>query len=73
MGNKVYLAVDEDGSEVIFPSEPERDYHPEGGHFWQETISFPNSYGRIVLPKGTIKKLTNKTLTWEDNPIEFFS
>ena len=28
------------------------------------------SLNRIILPKGSIKKLTGKDLTWKDNPIE---
>lgn len=57
-----YLAVNEDGCEEIFLTKPVRDWHPYG--YWDDNFS------SIPLPKGTIKKLINQELTWEDEPYE---
>ena len=54
-----WLAVDKDGDEYVYDSEPLRD----------DTL-FTN-YGKYVeLPKGSIKKLIGKPLTWDDEPVE---
>lgn len=56
-----WVAVNKNGSEKIFDFEPER----------YEEIWVPRAYTNgVYIPKGTIKKLINKELNWEDNPIE---
>lgn len=62
-----YLAVDKDGSELIFMNEPERDRRTG---WWYDSDEDTECEGGIGLPKGSIKKLTGKTLTWNDEPIE---
>jgi hypothetical protein len=60
-----WLAVDKDGAEVAFdstvPSKPER--QPHG--------SWTTYYDRVRLPKGLIKRLIGRELTWDDEPVEF--
>lgn len=56
-----WLAVDEDGSEYIFTTKPqrERDYWINEYSEWH-----------IELPKGSIKKLIGRELSWSDEPVE---
>ena len=64
-----WVAVRKNGKEGIFSHKPTRDEEldlwydevEDGGVFYDTEIS---------LPKGTIKKLIGKDLTWEDNPVE---
>jgi hypothetical protein len=60
-----WLAVDKDGSDVAFdsivPSKPER--QPHG--------SWTTYYDKVHLPKGSIKRLIGRELTWDDEPVEF--
>lgn len=58
-----WLAVDKQGVEFIF------DWHPKryGDHFWILSNSHNNS---VALPKGSIKKLIGRELTWDDEPVE---
>ena len=66
-----WLAVDKSGVECIFDNKPERNNNQ-----WDDIVY--SVYGEIyydvdigiVLPKGTIKKLIGRELTWEDNPVE---
>lgn len=59
-----WVAVDKDGIERIFPFQPYRviDY-------WTCEIytCFPVP---ITLPKGSIKKLIGRDLTWDDDAVE---
>ena len=57
-----WIAVDRNGSEVMFNLYPEREKY-----FW---YTYDDPYGRIFLPHGTIKKLIGRDLTWENEPIE---
>ena len=43
------------------------DFEPEryNDFFWVEDVG-----DDIYLPKGSIKKLIGRDLTWEDNPVE---
>ena len=64
-----WVAVDKNGEEVIYSIEPIRGtneikrnteiwvLHRIGEHY-------------IYLPKGSIKKLIGKNLTWDDEPVE---
>lgn len=54
-----WVAVDKNGDEYIFECNPHRDEDE-----WYETCDF------LELPKGSIKKLIGRDLTWSDNPIE---
>lgn len=60
-----YLCVDRSG-EYIADNEPTR--------AWFDWVGWEDVYGEsctlIPLPKGTIKKLIGKELTWEDEPYE---
>lgn len=50
-----------DNSEWIFEYEPERSV--ENGFWWDSNDS-------VELPKGSIKKLIGRELTWSDEPVE---
>lgn len=61
-----WVAVDKDSTEIIFTDKPCRMYDDvEDCEYWDTTSGM-----FVVLPKGTIKKLIGKTLTWEDEPVE---
>ena len=70
-----WLAVDINGCEWIFQNKPKQF---EG--LWEDAIyeSFDGQGGAleyhhnsdILLPKGSIKKLIGRDLTWQDEPIE---
>lgn len=70
-----WVAVDAYNDEFIFQNEPTR-YND----WWEDPIyeSFDGQGGAleyhhhsdIQLPKGSIKKLIGRDLTWEDNPVE---
>ena len=56
-----WYAVDLDGSECRYESKPIR----------TTDIWLLDDAGNIdALPAGTIKELTGKNLTWEDEPVE---
>lgn len=69
-----YVAVDKDGTEVIAFRKPKR----VNGKYWEHKIPIGWSYDgtRIEydivyeLPKGSIKKLIGRALTWDDEPVE---
>ena len=54
-----WVAVDKNGDEYIFECMPHR-YEGE----WYETCD------NQELPKGSIKKLIGRDLTWKNHPIE---
>nr|DAY63278.1 MAG TPA: hypothetical protein [Caudoviricetes sp.] len=68
----VFLAVNKNGDEVILDNFPVRQ-----GRVWtdersahDETYFSPEDHNSaIVLPKGTIHRLTGRYLTWENDPI----
>ena len=61
-----WLAVDYDGFEYIFASKPIR---CKGSKCWQ--VDYDRMLFDVVcLPKGYIKKLIGKGLSWEDEPVE---
>lgn len=61
-----WVAVDKDGTETIFTNRPCRVFDDVEDYFYWDTSS-----GLLILiPKGTIKKLIGKDLTWEDEPVE---
>ena len=55
-----WAAVDENGRECIYQFRPKRGIN-------QFIPLYPMS---MVLPKGSIKKLIDRDLTWKDNPVE---
>ena len=60
----IWLCVEEDGKELICDLKPTR----LNGHWSRELDSV---YYCTSLPKGTIKKLIGKDLTWKDEPCEY--
>lgn len=64
-----WLAVDKNGDEAIYAECPKR-FIRFGD--WDCSSSDYSSGGFcfVELPKGTIKKLIGKSLTWEDDPVE---
>lgn len=63
-----WVAVDNDKAEYVY------DYKPIRNHYlyWTEDYDKEGDpIGKSVeLPKGTIKKLIGRELTWEDEPVE---
>jgi len=58
---KIWLAVDKDGTENISVERLVRDddvWDTRGGH---------SDY--IILPRGSIEKLLGRKLTWDDEPV----
>lgn len=72
----VFLAVNKNGDEVILDNFPVRQ-----GEIWtdersahdDEYFSVEDHNSAIVLPKGTIHRLTGSYLTWENDPISLKS
>ena len=61
-----YLAVEPNGNELIFSEPPHKcDEYSTCGWFCND-----NSSQCVSVPRGTIKKITGKTITWEDEPIK---
>lgn len=63
-----YLCVDRSG-EYIANNEPLRAFFE--WHGWEDV--YGDRCTLISVPKGTIKKLIGKEMTWEDEPIELAS
>ncbi len=66
----VFLAVNENGDEVILDNFPVR----LGGVWTDERSAHDENYfssedhnSAIILPRGTIYRLTSKSITWEDD------
>lgn len=59
-----WVAVNQDGTERIFSDcyKPIRGYYIEHLGEWVGL--------GVIVPKGTIKKLIGRNLSWEDNPVE---
>lgn len=72
----IFLAVNKNGDEIILDNTPARQ-----GEIWTDERSthdeeyFPieDHNSAIVLPKGTIRRLTGRDLKWEDDPISLKS
>ena len=64
----VYLAVNKDGSEVVSNTRIKRfkDYWVD--EFFEHEF---DTIDVVFLPKGSIKKLIGREVSWEDNPVEF--
>lgn len=62
-----WVAVHKNGGESIFAFEPIRRFDC----WWSESTPENDWYNtEIELPKGSIKKLIGKDLSWQDNPVE---
>lgn len=59
-----WVAVNKEGTEKMYPREPKR-----CETMWDEFLEPDNPFA-IVIPKGSIKKLIGRDLSWEDNPVE---
>lgn len=67
-----WLAINEDGTELIYKSRPTR---MKNSGIWIGKFISSNGFDEmfeepIELPVGTIKKLIGKELTWKDEPVE---
>ena len=64
-----YLAVDKDGTEVIFRLKPIR--YRDSMWFYDNIndCGFDGLEGCVNLPKGTIKKIIGKNITWDNEPV----
>ena len=62
-----WVAVNRYGDEYIYEAMPERFYH-----LWAPTFcEYENRvYDYVELPKGSIKKLIGRELSWDDEPVE---
>lgn len=63
-----WLAVDKNGDEYIYEKKPLRSacgYWKIQPHEYEDRLS-----DTIELPKGSIKKLIGRGLSWEDSPVE---
>ena len=58
-----WLAVDKDGAECVFENEPIKYVTNRWVCKWSDENC-------VLLPKGSIKKLLGKELTWDDDPVE---
>lgn len=63
-----WLAVDKSGDEYIYDYEPVR----ASNFYW---IMDCDKHGEFIgesveLPKGSVKKLIGRDLTWDDEPVE---
>lgn len=61
---KAFVAVDENGDEWVYERMPNRQ---ERG---KEDCWCTDDDSLVELPKGSIKKLIGRRLTWEDEPVE---
>ena len=62
-----WVAVDADGSEWIFTENPYRYEEPTRKGYGNLLVSDGNY---MELPKGSIKALIGRELTWNDEPVE---
>ena len=60
----VWLLVDKDGCELVTNDKPKGDIE------WWLHDCYIYHISLIELPKGSIKKLIGKELTWKDEPFE---
>ena len=64
-----WLCVDEDGTEKISQEKLERWQFGKDTH--KNVIRFWHGKSNVALPKGSIKRLIGRELTWDDDPVEF--
>ena len=64
--SNVWVAVDKDGTEWIFNNKPSR-YKYEKEDAWDTQVGDDK---QIQLPKGSIKALIGRELSWSDEAVE---
>lgn len=66
-----WLAVNKNGAEIISPIKPKRDklHWDCSDDTWVEGEPMIVDYD-VELPKGAIRKLIGRDLTWEDAPVD---
>lgn len=62
-----WVAVNANGKEFLFEKKPYRSGCGEYG-YWNHTYS--GIGGCVLIPHGSIKKLTGRDLSWKDEPVE---
>lgn len=62
-----WVAVNADGKEFLSRKKPYRGGYGEHG-YWSPRYS--SIGGCILIPKGSIKKLIGRELSWKDEPVE---
>ena len=72
---ETWLAVDGHGDERCFNEEPYRNFpnmplEVLWGQRWKTPSIDDNDGSGVKLPKGTIKHLIGRELTWEDEPVK---
>jgi hypothetical protein len=65
-----YLAVDKDGTETIYNTKPIRGTNQIKCNTEMWVLPRMSTH-YIILPKGSIKKLIGKDLTWNDEPVKY--
>lgn len=65
----MWVAVNKDGSEVCFNEEPYNDRYEEYTDWYAENKR-GDLLDRVIMPKGTIKKMIGLDMDWQDEPIE---
>lgn len=67
-----WLAVNKDGTELVTPGKPVRGWCSQWDFLEEISIEGEQGYMymEIALPEGSVYKLTDKELTWDDEPIE---
>ncbi len=63
-----WLVVERDKSEWIFKKKPFRNGNDDYSYWGNIDSCYNRNY--MELPKGSIKKLIGKELTWNDEPVE---
>ena len=58
-----WIAVDKNGDEYVYSYEPHRECR-KGLELWMSDGDY------VELPKGSIKKLIGRELTWNDETVE---
>jgi hypothetical protein len=69
MSNKIWLAVDEDGTPFWYTSKPTRRMDGRGD-YWNITYTTDNDASGELFP-GCIKTMIGRELTWADEPVEY--
>lgn len=65
-----FVAVDGDGSEYVFTDYPERNELYDREYWLPSCDRYGECNDYVELPKGSIRKLIGRELTWEDEPVE---
>lgn len=65
----IYLSVTETGKELLHTSKPTRRTRYRTMYMDNRWYNYHDPYGIIELPKGTIKHLIGRELTYSDKPV----